>query len=79
MLADPEGSRSALVTSLRGDRGERTFGFFLLRRSPDYPRDSGTSVTRVTPAARRQSIPRSVMSRLTPAVDSTSRGRGAAC
>jgi hypothetical protein len=42
-------------------------------------RDSGTSFTRVTLAARRQSIPRSVIGRLTPAVDSTSRGRGAAC
>jgi hypothetical protein len=31
-----------------GDRGDRTFGFFSLKRSQDYPRDSQNSVTRVT-------------------------------
>ena len=33
---------------LPGDRGDRTSGFFSLRRLQDYPRDSQTSVTWVT-------------------------------
>jgi hypothetical protein len=42
---------------VQGDRGDRAFGFFSLKRSQDYPRDSRTPITRVTSVNHRRLNP----------------------